>query len=364
MSPAGEPRACGACLRRSWLLGRLSGHLDVERRRVTELLALPDRALVLALAGRQREHVLAEYAGIDRSTLGARAGEAGLEVICECEGDYPARLRELDNAPAALYVAGGLERFLELISRDPVAVVGTRRATEYGSQMARSLSRGIARAGPTIVSGMASGVDSAAHVGALDMGDATLAVLPAGADHPYPPAKRGLYRRITARGAAVSELPPGTSVRRWMFPARNRIIAALSAATVVVEAGERSGALMTAAWARYLGRPLGAVPGRVTSPPAAGPNGLIVRGARLVRGAQDVLELLFGKAAAGVEHDGREALAPGLQRLLSAVGEGRDTTAALVRTGLAPEEALASLTALELAGYVRRVAGGRYEVLP
>ncbi len=363
MSAPGKPRACGPCLKRSWLLGRLSGNLDLERRRLSELLALPDRELILALAGKQREQVLAEYAGVDCSTLSARTCAAGLDAICGCDEDYPARLRDLENRPAALYVAGGLEHFLDLSSGDAVALVGTRRPTEYGMQVARSVARGVARAGPTVVSGMAIGVDCSAHAGALD-GGATVAVLPAGADHPYPPAKRVLYRRIKDQGAVVAELPPGVPVRRWMFPARNRIIAALAAATVVVEAGERSGALVTAAWARDLGRALGAVPGRVTSPLAAGPNDLIARGARLIRGAHDVLELLFGEAAGGEPLDDREALEPGLQRLLDAVGDGRDTIEALVRAGLAAEAALASLGALELSGYVRRVAGGRYEVLP
>ncbi|MBV9839418.1 MAG: DNA-protecting protein DprA [Solirubrobacterales bacterium] len=364
MSFLGTPRACGRCLKRSWLLARLSGNLDLERRRLTELLALPDRELVHALAGRQRKPVLAEYGDLDSSALRACAGQAGLEVICACDGDYPAGLRELENAPAALYVAGGLERFLDLISRDAVAVVGARRASEYGLQVARSLARGITRAGLTVASGMATGIDSAGHVGALETGDATVAVLPAGADHPYPPGKRALYRRITARGAAVSELPPSTPARRWMFPARNRIIAALSAAVIVVEAGERSGALVTAKCARELGRAVGAVPGRVTSPLAAGPNHLIAQGALLVRGAQDVLELLFGDGAGAAVSDDREALSPEDQRLVQAIGEGLDTIGALVRAGLAPDEALASLSALELTGYVRRATGGRYELLP
>ncbi len=329
-----------------------------------DLLALPDHELVKALAGSHRQQVLADYGGVDGLTLRARASQAGLEVICECDGAYPARLRELENAPSALFVAGGLVRFLELVSGDPVAVVGARRASQYGLQVARTLARGIARAGPTVASGMATGIDSAAHVGALETGDATVAVLPAGADHPYPPAKRTLYRRIKAQGAVVSELPPSAPVRRWMFPARNRIIAALSAATVVVEGGERSGALVTAACARDLGRAVGAVPGRVTSPLAAGPNGLIAKGARLVRGASDVLELLFGEGAAGAQQDDREVLTPELQRLLDAIGGGLDTIAALVRGGLAPDEALASLGTLELTGYVRRATGGRYEVLP
>ncbi len=129
-----------------------------------------------------------------------------------------------------LHVGGGLERFLEVASSDPVAIVGARRASGYGLEVARSLGRGLASAGVPVVSGMAIGIDSAAHAGALDGEGPTVAVLPGGAEQPYPPGKRSLYNRIREAGAVVSELPPGTAVRRWMFPARNRIIAGLSAA--------------------------------------------------------------------------------------------------------------------------------------
>jgi DNA processing protein len=147
-----------------------------------------------------------------------------------------------------------------------------------------------------------------------------------------------------------------------MFPARNRIIAGIAATTVVVEAGERSGALLTAAFARELGRPVGAVPGRITSPGASGPHELIASGARIVRGPEDVLEVLG--IGAGAPIDSRPPLEPELRRLLSAIASGRDTTGALVHAGLAPEHGLAALASLELAGYVRREPGGRFAVLP
>ncbi len=364
MSATPQIRACGRCVKRSWLLGRLAGHLDSERARLEGALALSDRELILALAGNQRNQMLDEYRRVESSVLRARARQSGLELICACQSDYPERLRGFPSAPAALYVAGGLERFLELVSADPVAIVGARRASGYGLQTSRSLGRGLGRAAVTVLSGMAIGVDAAAHAGALEAGGATIAVLPAGADRPYPPAKRDLCRRIVAEGAVVSELPPGTAVRRWTFPARNRIIAALAAATIVVEAGERSGALVTAARALELGRALGAVPGRITSPLAAGSNDLIARGARMVRGTQDVLDLLFGEGTITAAMEHRDPLNPELHRLLRAIGEGEDTVAALTRAGLTPEEGLAALGALELAGYVRREAGGRYGLVP
>jgi DNA processing protein len=210
---------------------------------------------------------------------------------------------------------------------------------------------------------MALGIDIAAHRGALAAEAGTVAVLPAGADRPYPASAQALHRQIRERGAVVSELPPGTPVRRWMFPARNRIIAALGQMTIVVEARRESGALLTAGWARRLGRPVGAVPGRATSPLAAGPHELLRSGAELVCGPQDVLDGLFG---AGVRPMPRRAepLAPGLEALLGALAEGDGPEAALARAGLDADRGLAALASLELAGRVRREAGGRFSVLP
>jgi DNA processing protein len=216
----------------------------------------------------------------------------------------------------------------------------------------------------TVVSGMAVGIDSAAHAGALDAGMPTVAVLPGPADRPYPASRRALHRRIVAGGAAVSEIPPGTSVWRWMFPARNRIIAALAAMTVVVEAGERSGSLVTARLAYDIWRPVGAVPGRVTTSQAAGSNALLASGrASVVRGAQDVLDRLFGLGERIAPEPPRPAPPPELAPLLTAIAEGHETAAAaLARAGLDPDKGLAALAALELAGFVTRAAGGRFRV--
>jgi DNA processing protein len=211
------------------------------------------------------------------------------------------------------------------------------------------------------VSGMAHGIDSAAHAGALDAGRPTVAVLPGPADRPYPAGKRALHRRIVATGAAVSEIAPGTGVRRWMFPARNRIIAGLAAMTVVVEADERSGSLVTARMARGIGRPVGAVPGRVTTPQAAGPNGLLAGGACIVREPQDVLDHLFG-AGARIASEPRRQPPPELRGLLAAIAEGHETTAALARAGFGPDKGLAALAELELGGFVTRGAGGRFRI--
>jgi DNA processing protein len=261
-------------------------------------------------------------------------------------------------------VCGGRDRFAALVAADSVSIVGARRGTVYGLEVARSLGRSLANAGLTVVSGMALGIDSAAHAGALEGQGSTLAVLPAGAERPYPASKRALYRRVIASGAAVSELPPGSESRRWGFPARNRIIAGVSAMTVVVEAGERSGSLITAAVAEDLGRTLGAVPGRVTSSLSVGTNGLLVRGARVIRDAGDVLDALFGAAVrTGSAYGRRQPVRDELRDLLEAIEAGHDTLGALVGCGRPVEPTLTGLAELELVGHIRREAGGRYVVL-
>jgi DNA processing protein len=210
---------------------------------------------------------------------------------------------------------------------------------------------------------MALGIDGAAHAGALVAGGATIAVLPAGAERASPSSHARMYARIRAHGVAVSELGPGVGARRWMYPARNRIIAALAAMTILVQARGGSGALLTVAWARRLDRLVGAVPGRVGAPLSAGPHGALRDGATLVAGPQDVLDALYGTGAVPLARRRRDTLDPELAALLDALAEGEEGEAALARAGLAGGDGLAALAALELAGLVRRGAGGRYTVL-
>jgi DNA processing protein len=356
--------ACPACVARSWLLARLGGNLERVRTRIDAVLALNDDELIAAVGGRDRAEIEREFLRLDIRPLLNMARDARVELICRCHPDYPSRLRDLGSPPALLHVAGGLGRLLELADEDPVAIVGARRASAYGLDVARSLGRGLGRAGLTVVSGMALGIDSAAHAGALEAPAPTVAVLPGPPDRPYPARGRRLHRRILAGGVAVSELPCGSAVRRWTFRARNRIIAALAATTVVVEAGERSGSLLTTRYARELGRPVGAVPGGITSPGAAGPNGLLAAGAYVVRGPQDVVDELFGAGVRMVAADSRPALSGELRRVLDAVARGHDTTGAFGRAGIGVQEGLRALAELELAGYVARGAGGRWRVVP
>ena len=346
--------ACPECLARSWLLARLAPHLDVVRTRVPAVLDLGDDDLIHEVAGADRAAVRAELAAFDAEAYLDACVAAGLELICRCHAAYPAPLLDLSAEPAVLHVAGSVARLVELVAHRPVAIVGARRASPYALETARSLAHGIASRA-TVVSGMAAGVDSAAHQGALDARTGgTIAVLPSAPQRPYPVSALGLHRRIVGHGGvAVSELGPEVAARRWMFPARNRLIAALSAMTVVVAARQGSGALTTARMARAIQRPVGAVPGQIMSPLAWGPHQLIREGARLVAGGSDL----------GLpEWNARQEIPKGLRRLFEALADGLDLPDAFAAAGLDAQQGLAQLAELELAGHVHRRRGGEFSV--
>ena len=351
--------ACDRCLRRSALIAAVAGRLDVEWRRRSApagVLSLPDAALV---ALDRDGSVAATYAGFDAAAARAAVAAAGLTAICRCDGAYPERLRELADPPAVLHVAGHPG---PLARDEAVALVGARRGTGYGLEVARALGRGLAAAGIPVVSGLAMGVDSAAHIGALEhVRGPVVAVLAGGADVPYPASRRRLYDRIVECGCVVSELPPGFTAFRWNFVARNRIIAGLAALTVVVEAAERSGSLTTADFAEQLGRPVGAVPGPVTSRWSAGTNGLLAAGAGLVRDTRDVLDQLLGPGAPDPPAlPPAVPIEPRLRTLLDAIERGHGSLAELVTEAGETTQVLQDLTDLELRGLVRREFGGRY----
>ena len=355
--------ACDACLRRTALIAALAAQLDIEWRRRTApaaVLSLPDDALLgLDASGR----IARAHAAFAPGRARVAIREAGLTAVCRCDAGYPAGLRELADPPAVLHVAG---KQAALAAGCAVALVGARRGTPYGIEVGRSLGRGLHAAGVPVVSGLALGVDSAAHVGALAAGGtaAPVAVLAGGADVPYPASRRRLYRELAERGAVVSELPPGFRPYRWCFVARNRLIAGLAAVTVVVEATERSGSLTTAEFAEQLGRPVGAVPGPVTSRFSAGTNALLASGAAVIRGVRDVLDVADAPALEPFEPLGPPAAAvplePRLRRLLDAIERGGGSLAELATDPDATRQVLADLTDLELRGLVRRGFGGRY----
>jgi DNA processing protein len=274
--------------------------------------------------------------------------------------EYPPGLLDLADAPAALHGIGSRTAIAGLTPGRTVSVVGARRATEYGRRVAEELASGLASAGVTVVSGMAFGIDAAAHRGALAAGGTTVAVLAGGADVAYPPSSAGLHRRIvTAGGASVSEALPGVVPARWQFPARNRLMAALSEITVVVEAALRSGSRHTSDAAIALQRTVAAVPGDVRSPVSAGPHELLRDGALLVRDAQDVLDELLGVGATSVRRVGPDLDSEQI-RVLELVERGAATADALAaKSRPEPRRMAVALAHLELAGYVRADAVGR-----
>ncbi|MCW3000894.1 MAG: dprA [Conexibacter sp.] len=376
--------ACGRCLRRAALLALVAGRIDIahkQRRPIRDVLALSDDDLLAAVGGADAAELRRRWDDVSLVDLLATATEGRLEAVCAHGSEYPSRLRDDRAAPAALFVRGGeggvdggrarLTRLLGGGVGEPppaVSIVGTRRASPEGLEVARTLGRGLAAAGVTVVSGMALGVDSAAHAGALEAGGPTVAVLAGGADLPYPRSKARLYDAIRAAGgAAVSEMPPQFRAFKWNFPARNRIIAALAPATIVVEAAERSGSLITAELALELGRDVGAVPGPVVSWRSRGTNALLRDGATLIRDARDALDLVLGveqaelavDRAAGESVPPPTGMAPELLALLEAVEDGRDTVSTLAAGTAAAASVRAGLMELELLGLVRRVPGGR-----
>jgi DNA processing protein len=289
---------------------------------------------------------------------GDRAAVAALviDAVCVHSESFPARLRDLPDPPAVLYSTR-----LELVREEPSAVViGSRRPSEYGRTVAYGLGRGLGAAGVPVVSGLALGIDAIAHRGCLDGGGKTIAVLASGVDVAYPRTNRALYERIRKHGALVSEMPPGTRPSRWLFPARNRIMAALGRLTVVVVAAERSGTLITADCAADIGRDVAAVPGCVTSDVAAGTNGLLRTGAALVTGAQDVLDLLYGVGAREVPSEPAPELDAREQLVLELVARGTRLDELGREAKLSAGAVRSTLARLELRGLVRRAASGSY----
>ena len=271
----------------------------------------------------------------------------GIDCLRRRDPGYPGLLAAIHDPPPQLFVRGAVPP--ELFERPAVAVVGARSCSSYGRSVARSLSRDLAAAGLVVVSGMARGVDGEAHRGTLDAGGATIAVLGCGIDRDYPAAHAELARRIVETGLVVSEYEPGVEPAPWRFPARNRIIAGLCRATLVIEARERSGALITADFALEEGREVLAVPGEITSMLSSGTNALLRLGATPVTCVQDVLES-YGLERMSAE---RVSLGPTAETLLAKLGDGALTADEVVRaSGVEPGQCAAALVELELAGRV------------
>jgi DNA processing protein len=291
--------SCDECLRRSFLIAhiapRIAGLLAQRKeRRVPGLLSLPEDELLAAAAGRRVRQALAYLDSFDANARREQLAGPGSLAVCRHSEPYPQPLLDLDDPPAVLFGAGRAEALETLREEPAVTVVGTRRASPYGTEVAYALGRGLGASGIPVVSGLALGIDGTAHRGCLDGGGVPIAVLACGPDVVYPRRHRGLHGRVRDAGIVLSELPPGTEPFLWSFPARNRIMAGLARMIVVVEAAQPSGSLITSDFARDLGRCVAAVPGRVTSSVARGTNSLLRDGAVPITRTEDVLDELFG----------------------------------------------------------------------
>jgi DNA processing protein len=373
-----EPRpARGANRHLAWPAGFAGSQKD--RAALVVLLSLasvtPRRLLELAVEHRTAAECLSAVRGgrgasvadvaranaADPGPLLRRVQRAGATLVCAGDPAYPEELLELFDPPAALFVRG---RPLPAM-RPRVAIVGARHCSQAGRDTAMLLAGSLAAAGVCVVSGAAWGIDAAAHEGSLKQGGPTVAVLGCGIDAAYPPRNRGLIERVAGTGAVVSEYPPGIRAEPFRFPARNRIVAALSAGVVVVEGAERSGSLITTEHALDMGREVFAVPGPITSALSAAPLRLIREGATLIRGPQDLLEDLGLDASTAAAMAGGGVGAAGVpggdDGAVWSVLAGPATPDAIAeRTGLPLGAVSAALVRLELRGLARR-AGGRYE---
>jgi DNA processing protein len=364
--------------RLSALLARFGSPERVLAAREDELLAVPGFGREFV----KRVRAAASDEGL-RRTRAAMETLRGVDAVAITPADaaYPDAFRTLPDPPYLLFAIGTLE----LLGAPAIGVVGTRSPTDYGRRAAMQLSGELARAGLAIVSGMARGIDSAAHAAALDAGGATVGVLGHGIDRVYPPENERLFARVRERGLLITEMAPGEEPNAGNFPRRNRLIAALSLGVLVVEMGEKSGAQHTVTYALEQGKEVFAVPGPIGSPQSAGTNQLLKDGARLVTSAADILEELRGVGhelkGAGDRGQGTAGdapgpaspanpdvppppppdLAPDEAKVFAALApEGRHVDEIAAAAGLAPSNVLAALLGLELRELVESLPGKQY----
>ncbi len=317
-----------------------------------------DALLHTGLSTKIVENLIHLRGSLDLEKVMERLHRLGITILIREDEAYPRRLKEIEQPPPVIYVRG------EVLSEDDfsVAVVGTRRVTVYGRQVAEEIGAFLAQNGITVVSGLARGVDAIAHDAAIQAGGRTFAVLGCGVDRIYPPEHQHLAERIIERGALISDYSPGTPPDAVNFPPRNRIISGLSLATVVVEAGETSGALITATFAAEQGRDVLAVPGNIHAAQSKGANRLIQQGARPMLRVEDILDALkldhvqsHQQARIILPADALEASILGL---MSAEPLHIDEIQA--QSGLSIDKVSATLTMLELKGMIRQVGGMNY----
>jgi DNA processing protein len=338
---------------------RLQALLDAFQNDLQAAWIAPSEQLRNAgLSAKIVENVLKIRSEIDLERIWERTIAEGIKVLTWQDEIYPRLLREIYQPPPVLYIRG------EFLPEDEiaVAVVGTRRITAYGRQVTEELANSLARHQVTVVSGLARGTDAIAHKAALQAGGRTIAVLGSGVDRIYPPEHRRLAEEISESGAVISDYPPGTPPESANFPPRNRIISGLSLATVVIEAGETSGALITATFAAEQGREVLAVPGLITSPGSKGTNRLIFNGAKPLLSDADVLESI-NIHQVNTQRIARRLLpADELEsRLLEVMGDGSMSVEELsFLAGLPIEKVSATLAMMELKGFIRTIGGMKY----
>ena len=311
---------------------------------------IPLTESIRALVSPDDSRVPEELAALERS---------GAFLLTPFEGPYPRLLREIPDAPLVLYARGDVER----LALPAVGIVGARAATTYGREVAAQLARDLSGAGVCVISGMARGIDSAAHGAALGRAGGTIAVLGCGIDVVYPAENKGLGRRIEKEGLLLTEYAPGTEPNPYNFPIRNRLIAGMSSGVVVVEAAERSGSLITAKFANDFGRDVFAVPGLIHSETSRGCHALLRDGAILCRGAEDVLSEIFPSIGVpAIRQAAAEALDGDAGAVLRAMAGGDAWSADDLAdaTSLPVSTILVVLFELESGGFVRSRPGGLY----
>ena len=325
---------------------------------VSKILEVPPRLLeeVLSVTPEQAAQVRNPLTKESRDRVAALRDE----TVTLIDDEYPVLLRNIIDPPLVLFYRGDLT----LLHRPGLAIVGSRRASTYAINVAELLARQLAPTGLTIVSGLALGVDGAAHTSALDSGGTTIAVLGTGIDVLYPRANRRLFRRIGEHGLIVTEFPPGSPPRPEHFPIRNRVISGLAHGTIILEATAPSGSLITARMAAEQGREVFAVPASIFSPGSEGPHRLIQFGAKLVHDADDVLHELPRDVIAQLRPAPAEAAAPDspLAEVLATFSrdEGAHIDTVAARLGRTPAAVAESVLQLELGGWIRALPGARY----
>ncbi len=356
---------CRECERRAWLLDKLSVWLDIKLKyrdpvRLWDILELADLDVIDAVAGRRATELRTAYK--EWQPAPSRVGEQP-QALCRHHATYPPRLREDPLAPHSLELRGGAKRLRDMLDQKVVAIVGTRRASDYGMEVARELARGLAATGITVASDLAEGIPSAALAGALEAEGRPLAVMSGGVEQCTPAWCNSLYRSVLERGCSIGESRMRRRMRVWQRYASARTMALLAQLVIVVEATEQPWDTACANLGRSRTRYVAAVPGRVNASASRGTNALLMGGARLVRNAQDALNVLYGVGVCDADTVGgsfaETDLDPQLASVLELVSGGQDTLAKLA-SRTRSDDVVVALAELELRGLLSRGDGGRY----